>query len=158
MLDTIERILTQKTEPPVSASTHKLTMEIVSGVTYTYHANRSCEHLLELWNKVKRPGDPEFVSWLHMIVSDVAGHPPSRRLPPHHAPCTPPRGTPGAHRIPAPRYHFDGPRPEIPPCLTCPVCSFAAALGAALAWQAQHARSWRFAAAARSPVFGTARP
>jgi hypothetical protein len=60
MLDTIERILKQKAEPPVSASTYKTTMEIVSGVTYTYHANRSCEHLLELWNKVKRPGDAEF--------------------------------------------------------------------------------------------------
>ncbi|CAK9784812.1 hypothetical protein CC85DRAFT_259921 [Cutaneotrichosporon oleaginosum] len=60
LLDTIERILKQKADPPVSQSTYKTTMEIVSGVTYTYHANRSCEHLLELWNKVKRPGDPEF--------------------------------------------------------------------------------------------------
>lgn len=63
MLQTIEPILKQEAKPAVSQSTYRTTMEIVSGVTYTYHANRSCEGLLDLWNKVKRPEDPEFVSW-----------------------------------------------------------------------------------------------
>lgn len=60
MLGAIERILKKKTEPPPSSSTYRRVMEIVSGVTYTYHANSSCEHLLELWNNVRRPEDPEF--------------------------------------------------------------------------------------------------
>lgn len=59
---TIEPILKQEAKPPVSQATYKTTFEILSFVTFDFHANRGCEGLLDLWNKVKRPGDPEFVS------------------------------------------------------------------------------------------------
>lgn len=163
MLQTIEPILKQEAKPPVSQSTYKTTMEIVSGVTYTYHANRSCEGLLDLWNKVRRPGDPEFVSWLlsgRLFISDAAGHSTSRRLPAHHSrgQTQAPAGG-GAHRVSAPDHPRNGCNWEpISASLAGAICALAATFRAPLAWNPRNSWPRRIATPGWRPLRGSARP
>ncbi|BEJ17623.1 hypothetical protein CspHIS471_0610240 [Cutaneotrichosporon sp. HIS471] len=79
LLGSIERILKRNTVPQPSSATYKRVMEIVSGVTYDYHANSSCENLLDLWNNVKRPEDPEFGTKLPNDYLRLAPDPLSAR-------------------------------------------------------------------------------
>ncbi|BEI96299.1 hypothetical protein CcaverHIS631_0112480 [Cutaneotrichosporon cavernicola] len=79
LLGSIERILKRNTVPQPSSATCKRVMEIVSGVTYDYHANSSCENLLDLWNNVKRPEDPEFGTKLPNDYLPLASDPLSAR-------------------------------------------------------------------------------
>lgn len=63
--DTVEPLCLQQTKPPISPQTYKTLMIFLSGLVHDFHTDPKCEGLLELWRRVKRPEDPDFVSFHH---------------------------------------------------------------------------------------------